>query len=287
MKNGSANTVKSRILPTAKACLSIFRIRTAEGFQYRMAGLAGASTGIFWVLIEITVYLVFYRYASNKDAGLLAGMSLKQLVSYAWLTQVLFLMQPNNIDAEILAKINSGDVGIEMCRPIDLYIHWFAKIAAARLTPMFWRGSITLAAGLLMPASYRLTAPASAFGFLCFLFSIASAFLLCSAFAMLATVIRLGITWGDGPTYIILLVGMVLSGGYLPLQLWPDFLQGFLLIQPFAGYLDIPLRLYIGTMLPEDAVWAISLQLIWTAAFVASGKALMAKKLKNIIVQGG
>jgi ABC-2 type transport system permease protein len=273
--------------PTVRACLSVFRIKTAEGFQYRIAGLAGASTGIFWVLIEITVYTVFYKYADNRDAGLMAGLSLKQLISYAWLTQVLFLMQPMNIDDEIRNKINSGDVGIEMCRPIDLYFHWFAKVAASRLTPLFWRGSITMLAGMLMPLSWRLAPPASLLGFLCALISVAGAFLLCSAFAMLASVTRLSITWGDGPTYIIMLVGGVLSGCYLPLQLWPEFLQDFLLLQPFAGYLDIPCRLYIGTMPPAEAVRAIGLQLLWTAVFIAAGKLMMAKKLKNIIVQGG
>jgi ABC-2 type transport system permease protein len=280
-------TAKALYLPTAKACLSIFRIKTAEGFQYRIAGIAGASTSIFWVLIEITVYTVFYRYANNREAGLIAGLSLKQIVSYAWLTQLFFFMQPMSIDGEILNKITSGDVGIEMCRPLDLYFHWFAKTAATRLTPMFWRGSVTLLAGMLMPLSYRLSPPASAPGLLCMLISIASAFLLCTAFGMLICAVRLNITWGDGPTYIFMLVGGVLSGAYLPLQLWPGFLQGFLLVQPFAGYLDIPLRLYLGTIPPAHAIWAISLQLFWAGAFILAGKMLMSHRLKNIIVQGG
>lgn len=277
----------SRYLPAARACLSIFRIKAAEGFQYRMAGLAGASTSIFWVLIEITVYTIFYRYANNREAGLLAGLSLEQIVSYAWLTQMFFMMQPMNIDGEILGKITSGDVGIEMCRPLDLYSHWFAKTAASRLMPMFWRGSFTLLVGMIMPHSYRLSAPASPGGFACMLLSMASAFLLCTAYGMLVCAVRLNITWGDGPTYIIMLIGGILSGAYLPLQLWPDFLQGFLLVQPFAGYLDIPLRLYIGTLLPGNGVWAIGLQLFWILVFVAAGKVLMAHRLKSIIVQGG
>lgn len=278
---------KVSYLPTLKACLSIFRIKTAEGLQYRIAGLAGASTSIFWVLIEITVYTIFYKYADNTQAGTLAGMSLKQIISYAWLTQLLFLMQPMNIDGEILGKITSGDVGIEMCRPVDLYFHWFAKVAATRLTPMFWRGSLTILAGLLMPLSYRLSPPASFSGFICMLMSCVSAFLLCTAYGMLMNSIRLGITWGEGPTYILMLIGGVLSGGYLPLQLWPQVLQPFMLIQPFAGYLDIPLRFYIGSMAPSDAFWAIGLQLAWTLVFIVAGKLVMAGKLKNIIVQGG
>ncbi len=270
-----------------KACLSIFRIKTAEGFQYRLAGIAGASVGIFWALIEITVYTVFYTYSDNRLAGMPAGLDLKQVITYAWLSQIFFLMQPLGIDKEILGKIISGDVGIELCRPLDLYFHWFSKTAASRLTPLFWRGSITLCAGLLMPASYRLSPPASPEGLLLMLVSFFSAFLLCTSYGMLICAFRLNIAWGDGPTHILMLIGSVLSGSYLPLQLWPEFLQKFLFLQPFAGYLDIPLRLYLGLLSPDSAPGAIGLQLLWSVFFILLGKCLMKARLKKIVVQGG
>lgn len=281
------STQMAAISSTARTCFSIFKIKTAEGLQYRMAGIASASTGIFWALIEITVYTVFYHYAARKDAGVMAGLTLKQAVSYVWLAQAFLVMQPMNIDSEILGKINSGDIGIELCRPLDLYFHWFAKLAATRLTPLFWRGSVVLLCGVLMPYSYRLQLPDSATGLLWTAVSMLCAFLLCTAYSVLMCTVRMSITWGDGPTYILMLIGGVLSGGYLPLQLWPESLQRILLLQPFAGYLDIPLRLYLGTMLPNVAIGFVCMQLMWTLFFVLVGKALMARRLRSIIVQGG
>ncbi|NLO39928.1 MAG: hypothetical protein GX115_10735 [Ruminiclostridium sp.] len=275
------------ILANARACFSLFRIKIAEGLQYRLAGLAGASTGIIWVIIEIAVYSVFYRFSQRQEAGILAGMTLKQAITYSWLAQVLFLMQPMSIDAEILKKITSGDVGVEMCRPLDLYFHWFSKTAAGRLTPLFWRGSITLLAGMLMPEAMRMLPPKSVSGLVLMLISTVSAFFLCSSYAMLICAVRLNITWGDGPTYIMMLIGMVLSGSTLPLQLWPDSLQKILFYQPFAGYLDIPVRLYLGTLAPGEAGGAICLQLFWSALFIIAGKALMTKRLQTVIIQGG
>jgi ABC-2 type transport system permease protein len=274
-------------LLTSRVCLSVFRIKTTEGFQYRLAGIAGASVSIFWALIEITVYSVFYHHAADASAGILAGLTLKQLVTYAWLAQVFFLMQPMNIDGDILNKIITGDVGIEMCRPLDLYLHWFSKNAAGRLVPLFWRGSVVLLAGMLMPSSFRMLPPVSFMGLLCAFVSLFSAFLLCAAFATFVCSVRLNITWGEGPTYIIMLVGGVLSGTYLPLQLWPEFLQKFLFLQPFAGYLDIPLRLYLGTLPACQALPAIGLQLLWTAGFILAGKRILSKRIAKIIVQGG
>lgn len=270
-----------------KALFSIFRMKTAEGFQYRLAGIAGATTSIFWVLVEITVYRVFYTYANNNTAGILAGLTLNQLISYSWLTQLLFLMQPMSIDSDIQSKIESGNIALELCRPLDLYTHWFAKLTASRLTPLFWRGSLVILVGMLMPASYRLGPPASLINLILMLLSFFSALFLCTTYGVLMCVVRMGITWGNGPTYMLMLIGGVLSGAYLPLQLWPDSWQRFLLLQPFAGYLDIPLRLYVGSMSPQTTFAAITLQWVWTLIFILLGKFLLVRRLKTIVVQGG
>ena len=272
---------------TIKACVSVFRIKLAEGLQYRMAALAGATTSIFWGIIEAVIFIVFYKYADMRDAGILAGLSLAQVISYSWLRQVLNVMQPFGIENEILGKIESGDVGIEMCRPLDLYFHWFARTAAFRLTPVFLRGTPVLLFSLVLPGVWRLSAPASIQGFICFLLSLAGAVLLCTSYAMLACSIRLSIAWGNGPMSMILLVGGVLSGNYLPLQLWPDFMQDFLLLQPFAGYLDIPVRYYIGTMPAGNIFWTLGLQAAWSLVFIAAGRTLMVRELRKIVIQGG
>lgn len=71
------------------------------------------------------------------------------------------------------------------------------------------------------------------------------------------------------------------------MQLWPDALQKVLLYQPFAGYLDIPVRLYVGSMDARQGMLAILLQFAWVLVFVVIGKALMERKLKTLIIQGG
>ncbi|HHX02005.1 MAG TPA: hypothetical protein GX739_04955 [Firmicutes bacterium] len=269
-----------------RAYLSLFRIQTIADLQYRLAALAGATTSIFWALIEITIFTVFYTYSDRTDAGLQAGLSLRQVVSYVWLGQLLYLMLPIAVDSEIQAKIESGDVSLELVRPINLYTHWFTKIAARRITPLCWRGLTVIIAGLCMPQAYRFGPPASLEGFLWTLMAIFSALFLATAFGCLLCAIRLSIDWGNGPIYMLVLIGQVFSGSYLPLQLWPQTWQRWLFLQPFAGYLDIPCRLYVGSM-PEQAAAVILLQWFWIAVFVILGKLLMAKQLARIIVQGG
>lgn len=279
---------KKRVRSTIKAFISLFRVKLAEGVQYRLAALAGAATSIFWAIIEITVYTAFYQHGAFAGiSGTDAGMALPQAVTYAWLAQFFVVMQPMSMDSEILEKITSGDVGIELCRPLGLFSHWLAKNTAARLSPLFIRGGAILLVGLLMPPSYRLGAPVSLQGLLCAILSACCAFCLCAAFANFISAVRLNVVWGDGPIMIIILISNMLSGAYLPLQLWPAFMQKFLLLQPFAGYLDFPVRFYTGTMEPANIIGIMALQLGWTAFFLAAGKLIIRHRLKSIVVQGG
>ena len=270
---------------TLKACGALFKTRVAEQIQYRAAALAGTSIGVFWGILQIVMFTVFFTYGNVDNIG----MTLPQAISYAWMTQIFIgtIGILGGVDGELREKIVSGNVALELCRPLDLYSHWFAKTAASRLGGSVWRMIFTLMAALLVPAALRLSLPDSVVGFALFLLSVCSAFLLSAAYVMVLTSVRMGLTWGEGPIYALGMLAGLLSGAYLPLQLWPDFLQTVLLLQPFAGLMDIPLRLYIGSMPPEDALWAISLQLIWAVVFIFIGRTLMSQKLKGLIVQGG
>ncbi len=271
---------------TARACGSIFRIRFAETIQYRAAAISGVMISVFWALIECVVYSVFYTYGENSFNT--AGMSLSMTITYIWLNQSVWMIAYQDVDGDIRSMIANGNVGLELCRPLDLYWHWFTKgIASEKKLGSWMRALFTLIAGLLMPAVFRIGAPASLAGFFLFLLSLFISLFLSMSVCMLATAMQMNITWGNGPVYIFSLLGMVLSGGYLPLRLWPEFLQGFLRIQPFAGLMDTPLSLYIGTLKPEDALFSIGMQLIWIVVFITAGRLLMSRRLKTISVQGG
>jgi ABC-2 type transport system permease protein len=149
------------------------------------------------------------------------------------------------------------------------------------------RGMPVILFGAVLPAGYTLSAPHSMAGFLLTLLSTFCAFILSMSFMMLVTVIRMDVRLGDGPMWLMTVTSGVLSGVYIPLQLWPDFMQAFLLLQPFAGYLDIPLRLYVGSMPLTEAAFAIGIQLVWITVFIVLGKYLMAFRLRNVVVQGG
>jgi ABC-2 type transport system permease protein len=180
---------------------------------------------------------------------------------------------------------------VELCRPLDLYWHWFARTAAGKVSKLFLQGGFVLVFGALFTLaglkSYGLGMPASPLYFALFLFSMCNALIFSTANGMFFTAVRMGVSWGDGPLNMIILTTNILSGAYVPLQLWPDFMQVFLRLQPFAAYTDTPLRLYIGSVDITGGLVSILLQFIWSAVFIAAGRILIGRKVKNVVIQGG
>lgn len=71
---------------TCRACSSLFRIRMAEGLQYRVSAISGTVVGVFWALLECVLFTVFYTYSENGSWNN-NGLSLPQTISYVWLAQ--------------------------------------------------------------------------------------------------------------------------------------------------------------------------------------------------------
>ena len=271
-----------------KVYLSILRIQVVASLQFRTAAWARFSTFLFYGFVHVVLIGVFYRFGENVNAGFGAGMSMTQAVSYVWLTQVLAHLLPTmSMDTEVWQKIRNGDVGIELCRPLDLYFHWFARAAASRLAPFLIQLVPITIIAMLLPEPFRLQPPASLAGFVAAMLALSAAFLLSCACISLTYSLLMNVGWGEGPAHIVGAVIMVLAGAELPLQLWPAWAQTFLLWQPFAGLVDIPLRLYVGTMDPGLVWQAVALQLGWTAFFVVVGRLWMAKYLNRMVIQGG
>ncbi|MFR2755403.1 MAG: ABC transporter permease [Eisenbergiella massiliensis] len=266
-----------------RASFALFKITTAENLQYRASAFSSAIMCIFYALIDITVFSVFFKYGSNQGSDM--ALTLPQMASFIWLKQIM--LPPYGIYPEFRAKIETGDIGLELCRPWDLYTHWMARLTAWRVGSIWWRSLIIIVIAFLLPIPYRLGAPVSLPYFVFFVLSTISAFFFWAAYHMLVTSVRIGITWGEGPCILMLLVSDILSGVYFPLQLWPDSLQKFLLFQPFAGSFDLPLRFYVGSVPIDQSLQMILLQVGWSIVFVILGRLIMKHKLNNLIVQGG
>jgi ABC-2 type transport system permease protein len=278
-----------RLHAAARPFVAAFTSRFLQMLQYRTAALAGFATQCWWGGIKVMVFAAFYGGASAAGA---APMSLAQAVTYTWLAQGLFSLLPWLGDPEVALAVRTGAVAYDRLRPVDVYGLWFARSMgwlAARVLPrlvlMFVFAAVALPlAGL---RDWAWMPPAGLLAGLAFGVSIVLALLLSTAIVMLLNIAAAtalnerGINAFMGPVVI------VFSGNLLPLALLPEAWQGALLLQPLAGVMDIPARIYFGLMTGQQLVTGLGLQCFWIVALIALGRAAMARTMRRLEVQGG
>jgi ABC-2 type transport system permease protein len=276
-------------LPTrARPYAAAFASRFLQMLQYRTAALAGFATQCWWGGIKVMVLAAFYGGAAVAGSP----MSLAQAVTYTWLAQGLLALLPWLGDPEVAQAVRTGAVAYDRLRPVDAYALWFARSAgwiAARVLPRVALMAAFAAVALPLAGfgDWAWQPPASLAAAAAFLASAVLALLLSTSMVMLLNIAAAAALNERGINALAAPVVIVFSGNLLPLALLPDAWQLALLLQPFAGVVDIPARLYFGLMHGPQALAALGLQCFWTAALVALGHRAMHRTMRSLEVQGG
>lgn len=270
--------------------LATFAARFQLMLQYRAAALAGFVTQGWFGSVKIMVYAAFY--GASATAAAQASMSLPQVITYTWLSQGLLTLSPWSPDPDVGASVRTGSVSLDRLRPVDAYALWYARSAAwmsSRAVPRV----ILLAAftAIVLPlvglGDWALKPPPTLEAAGLFAISVVLMALLSSAIMMLLNIIVAASLNDRGAHVLITPVTIVLSGNLLPLALYPDSLRTILLVQPFAGVLDIPAQIYVGSYAGADAWAGLALQAFWTVVLIFAGRAWMERVMARLEVQGG
>ena len=136
-----------------RAYFSLFRMRVLTGLQYRSVFWFHILTRFLWGFLEVLAFNAVYRMGGDFS------MTLSQTVSYMYMQQVTFSMFSVVFgDGDIQSSIAKGDVSVSLCRPMDLYGHWFSLACGTRLSAALMSLPAILPA-LLMPEPFRAVLP--------------------------------------------------------------------------------------------------------------------------------
>lgn len=269
-----------------------FTSRFLQMLQYRTAALAGFATQCWWGGIKVMVLAAFYGGAATSAPTGSLPMTLAHAVTYTWLAQGLLALLPWGGDPEVAQAVRTGSVAYDRLRPVDAYALWYARSAgwiAARVLP---RLALMVAfAGVALPLAgwgqWGWQPPAGVAAALAFGLSAVLALLLSTALVMLLNVAATAALNERGINAFATPLVVVLSGNLLPLPLLPESWQTALLLQPLAGLMDIPMRLYTGRLAGWPAAGGLALQAGWTIALIALGRLAMSRTMRRLEVQGG
>ena len=267
--------------------LAAFRARFQLMLQYRAAALAGFATQCWWGVLRIMIFAAFY--GAHAAA---APISLADAITYVWLGQALLALLPWVADPEIGQAARTGGVGYDRLRPLDPYGYWYARTLGWMLARAAPRAALmVLAAGLVLPlaglGAWAWQPPPSLTAALLFVPAFALMTALGVAILMLANIVVAASLNERGVNAILTPLVIVFSGTLLPLDFFPDALRPFLHVQPFAGLVDIPFRIYFADLAGGAALQGLALQAGWTVALIGLGRLAMDRMMRRLEMQGG
>ena len=259
--------------------LSVFKMRLRMELQYRGAMIGGILCQIFFGIILVALYRALYE-------GKPQSIPFESVATYVWLQQAFFRMMLSS-DSDLLDKIRSGDISYDLCRPVNMYGFYYARIAAQKLMGSLMRAVPMLIFAFLLPKGWGMSLPASALSLFAALPSLLLGLLCVCALENITMAFTMKTLDPRGMQGLLNLLMITLSGNLFPLTLFPESWQKVITFFPYAQLMDAPIRLYTGVYAPGDAIGIYVLQAFWVCVLVALGMSMWNANRKRMIVQGG
>lgn len=253
------------------------RIQTALAYRFDMI-----ST-IFVQCIVMFAISYFWIAAYGGNEAVL-DVSQKSMLTYTTISILMGNMLTMNVQHRIIDNIRSGNVALDLLKPINIYGIYLAEDIGDFVLSIFQKVIPLLIISTIM---FGFPKPSSAVNFFLFLISFVFAYFINWLLAALLGLCAFQ-TMSMGPmtavkSYIIKL----LSGSIIPLWFFPHELQIVLELLPFVSIYQLPLGIYIGKYTLDNLLLRMGIQLGWVLILLAVFGSVQKKMANRVLIQGG
>ncbi|MFI1353361.1 ABC transporter permease [Streptomyces sp. NPDC020898] len=255
----------------------------AGGFRryatYRVATLAGVFTNTVFGVILAYTYIALWDERPH-----LGGYDQSQALTFVWLGQALLMtmcVMGAGFEEELIERIRTGDIAIDLYRPVDLQLWWLAQDMGRALFHLLGRGLIPVAFGAWV---FDLTFPTSGVTWLAFLGAVVLGMVVSYSIRFLASMAAFWLLDGAGIMQMVWLAGVFCSGMVLPLNVFPGVLGEVVRALPWAALIQAPADVLLGE---ADPLGTYAFQAGWAVALLGAGRAVQVVATRRVVVQGG
>jgi ABC-2 type transport system permease protein len=267
-----------RVAPRPKyQALAIAAIQRA--IAYRGTTLLSLLSGLVWVAMLYYLWRTVYA-----DRPRLGNFDWGQMRTYILVSYAVGALISFSSAARILSVVRSGDIAMELLRPVDYLLFQLAQSFGSALIEGLLGGAIALLLGFLL---LGIAPPASAIAALLFLFSVSLGFLIKFLITFMVALLCFWTKNGLGLIWAQTAVISLFSGALIPLQLLPGWLQSAALAAPFQGIVYTPVMIYMGTIEEAALWWSLGLQLFWVVALWRLARLMWMPAMRALDLQGG
>ena len=263
-----------------RAYVELARAEFRRYSTYRMAIVAGVLTQTVFGYIRMGIFFG----ALAAAGGVLAGYDVREAASYVWIGQAILASVGLMGWMEIADRVKSGEIAIDLARPIDLQLSWLARDLGRATYQLLTRGWPPLAIGAL---TIGIGLPPSWTALPLGLFSLVLAVSISFGLRYLVNLIAFWTTDVRGFLGLYMVLASFLAGLFVPVDVLPYWLRMLAYATPFPSVLQFPIDVLSGRSSGLAAMPTIGSQLAWLAAVFAAGRLVTARAARKLVVQGG
>jgi ABC-2 type transport system permease protein len=247
---------------------------------YRSASVAGAVTNTVFGVVKASITTATIVAAG----GALAGYDAQQGATYAWLVQGLLATVALFGWNELALRIRTGDVAVDLARPVDLQLSWLAADLGRAAFMLVPRGLPPLLVGLLF---FDVALPGSPLPYLLAVVSLVLAVVVSFACRFAVNLAAFWLLDLRGVVTLYVVASNVLAGLVVPVHWFPGWMRAVAQATPFPSMLQAPVDVLSGRDTGWTAVATIAVQVCWVVVTVALGRVVLARATRKLVVQGG
>ncbi|MEM6928888.1 MAG: ABC-2 family transporter protein [Myxococcota bacterium] len=258
--------------------LAFSRAALARQWTYGTANWAGLFTNCFFLFFR--AYALGACFEAQDTIG---GLSEMATLTYVTVSQSLVMVCPQWGTLGLAASVRSGQVAIDLLRPVDLYGSLLARRLAisayylvARTVPVLAIGWLS---GLLSPPDLALLP--------WFFVSVGLGAVLGTTIFVIIEVSSFWLESERGVRYLVMGLAALPSGLVLPVDFFGEWLQPLFRILPFSHTLYTPTRLWMGDLPLSEVAELLTIQLGWTVLLVLVARRLIEAGSARLQVLGG
>jgi ABC-2 type transport system permease protein len=236
-------------------------------------------TNTVFGLILVYTYLALWDVKPH-----LGGYDQAQAVTYVWLGQALLstlAIGGGGFEGELMERIRTGDIAIDLYRPADLQLWWLAADFGRALFQLLGRGVIPFAFGALV---FPVALPGDWGTWAAFLVAVVLGMVVSFGIRYLIAISTFWLMDGTGMTHMTMLLGFFCSGMMLPLNVFPGVLGEVVRLLPWSSMLQKPADVLLGE---ADPWGTFAFQGAWAVALLATGRLVQSAATRRVVVQGG
>jgi ABC-2 type transport system permease protein len=252
-------------------------------FMVMLAYRVNFAIGIVTYIIHVAVYYYLYQALYMREISI-NGYGLHEILTYVslgWIAKSLYL---NYIDREIATDVESGHLAMEMIKPVDFQMMYFARGFGQTCYRLFL---FTPPIILVTAVMFSWKGPASGGHLILFLISTFMSVLIYLGINYIVGVFSVIFLSLRGVIYAKNLIIELLSGLLAPIDWFPGWFQTMSAWLPFQYIAYNPLKIYLGHWDHLKTAQALGAQCLWTVILLLLGRGVWHICRRRILIQGG